>query len=68
MLVLTRMEGEEIRIGDDIVIVVCGFRRQNGRQKVRIGIEAPQAIPVHRGEVYEAIKRNEQPPSPPATV
>ncbi|MDX2036262.1 MAG: carbon storage regulator CsrA [Isosphaeraceae bacterium] len=48
MLVLTRKVGERIRIGGGIVITVV--RLQN--DKVRIGIEAPADVPVHREEVY----------------
>lgn len=54
MLVLSRERNEGIRIGDDIHIVVVEIRGD----KVRLGIEAPQEVPVHRDEVYEAIKRN----------
>ncbi len=51
MLVLSRHEGEVICIGNDVRIEVVGIR--NG--KVRIGIEAPKGIEVHRLEVFEAI-------------
>lgn len=54
MLVLTRHRDEEIIIGDDIVISVVDIRGD----KVRIGINAPKGIPVHRREVYEAIERD----------
>ena len=53
MLVLSRHIDESIMIGDDVIITVVDIRGD----KVRLGIEAPQAIPVHRQEVYEAIKR-----------
>ena len=55
MLVLSRHENEQIMIGDDIVITVVKVLGE----KVRIGIEAPQVVPVHRQEVYRAIKREE---------
>jgi carbon storage regulator len=55
MLVLTRKKGECIIIRDDIVVMVVEIRGD----KVRLGIEAPQAVPVHRREVYDAIKRSE---------
>ena len=53
MLVLSRHRDESIIIGDDIVITVVDIRGD----KVRLGINAPIAIPVHRQEVYEAIQR-----------
>ena len=53
MLVLTRKSNQSIMIGDDIVITIVDIRGD----KVRLGIEAPNDIPVHRQEVYEAIKR-----------
>ena len=57
MLVLSRQRDETIMIGDDIELTVVDIRGD----KVRIGIQAPTHIAVHRKEVYEAIKReNEQ--------
>ncbi|MCH2145675.1 MAG: carbon storage regulator CsrA [Phycisphaerales bacterium] len=57
MLVLSRQRDETIMIGDDIELTIVDIRGD----KVRIGIEAPSSIAVHRKEVYEAIKReNEQ--------
>lgn len=53
MLVLSRHRDESIMIGDDVVITVVDIRGD----KVRLGIAAPQDIPVHRREVYEAIQR-----------
>ena len=53
MLVLSRHRDESIIIGDDIVITVVDIRGD----KVRLGINAPIEIPVHRQEVYEAIQR-----------
>ena len=55
MLVLSRKKNESIVINDEITIVVVEIRGD----KVRLGIEAPKEVPVHRREVYEAIKRNE---------
>ena len=55
MLVLSRKKNESIIINDDITIVVVEIRGD----KVRLGIEAPKEIPVHRNEVYEAIRRNQ---------
>ena len=57
MLVLSRTRDETIRIGGDIEITIVYVRGD----KVRLGINAPTSIPVHRKEVYDAIKReNEQ--------
>jgi len=56
MLVLSRKKNESIVINNDITIVVGEIRGD----KVRLGVEAPKEVPVHRQEVYEAIKRNEQ--------
>jgi len=56
MLVLSRKKNESIIINDDITIVVVEIRGD----KVRLGIEAPKEVPVHRHEVYEAIRRSEQ--------
>jgi len=53
MLVLSRQRDQTIMIGDDIEITIVDIRGD----KVRIGINAPSEIPVHRKEVYEAIKR-----------
>lgn len=56
MLVLSRHRDESIIIGDNIVITVVDVRGD----KVRLGIDAPTDIPVHRQEVYEAIQRERQ--------
>jgi carbon storage regulator len=55
MLVLSRKRDEQIVISDDIVVTIVEIRGD----KVRLGIEAPAVIPVHRREVYEAIKREQ---------
>ena len=55
MLVLSRKKNECIVINDDIMITVVEIRED----KVRLGIEAPKEVPVHRREVYDAIKRGE---------
>lgn len=56
MLVLSRKKNESIVINNDITIVVVEIRGD----KVRLGVEAPKEVPVHRREVYDAIKRNEE--------
>jgi len=56
MLVLTRTENESVIIGDDIEIVVTEVRGK----KVRLGINAPRDITVHRKEIYEAIQAQNQ--------
>jgi carbon storage regulator len=53
MLVLSRHRDESIMIGDNIVVTIVDIRGD----KVRLGIDAPQDIPVHRQEVYDAIQR-----------
>ena len=53
MLVLSRHRDESIVVGDNVVITIVDIRGD----KVRIGINAPTEIPVHRQEVYEAIQR-----------
>jgi carbon storage regulator len=63
MLVLSRKRDERIVIGDNIVITVVEVRGD----KVRLGIEAPTEVPVHRQEVLDAMRRNsEQEKAPPA--
>jgi carbon storage regulator len=53
MLVLSRQRDESIIIGDNIVITIVDIRGD----KVRLGIDAPKEVPVHRQEVYDAIQR-----------
>ena len=56
MLVLSRQRDQTIMIGDDIEITVVDIRGD----KVRLGITAPRSVPVHRKEVYDAIKRENE--------
>ena len=51
MLILTRRTGETLNIGDQIQVTVLGINRN----QVRIGINAPKSVPVHREEIYEKI-------------
>ncbi|HSV90939.1 MAG TPA: carbon storage regulator CsrA [Nitrospiraceae bacterium] len=56
MLILTRRIGETVMIGDEVTITVL---RVKGSQ-VRVGINAPKSVAVHREEVYDRIKREQQ--------
>jgi carbon storage regulator len=55
MLILTRRVGETVMIGNDVTITVLGVK---GNQ-VRVGINAPKNVAVHREEIYERIKREQ---------
>jgi carbon storage regulator len=55
MLILTRRVGETIMIGDHVTVTVLGVK---GNQ-VRVGVNAPKEVAVHREEIYERIKREE---------
>jgi carbon storage regulator len=59
MLVLTRRIGEAIMIGDHIEVTVLS----TDGMKVRLGIQAPSSVPVHRREIYLEIKSREGPPA-----
>jgi carbon storage regulator len=63
MLILTRRVGEAMMIGDEVSITVLGVK---GNQ-VRLGINAPRDIMVHRQEIFERIRQEhaDQPPAPP---
>ena len=53
MLVLSRQPDESIMIGDNVVVTIVEVHGE----RVRLGVDAPGEIPVHRKEVYEAIRR-----------
>ena len=55
MLILTRRVGETVMIGNEVTVTVLGVK---GNQ-VRIGVNAPKDVPVHREEIYERIKREQ---------
>ena len=56
MLVLSRRKNERIIINDDITVMIVDIRGD----KVRLGIEAPREVAVHRSEIYEAIQRSRE--------
>jgi carbon storage regulator len=56
MLILTRRVGETVMIGNDVTVTVLGVK---GNQ-VRVGVNAPKEVAVHREEIYERIKREEE--------
>jgi len=56
MLILTRRVGETVMIGNDVTVTVLGVK---GNQ-VRVGVNAPKTVSVHREEIYERIQREEK--------
>jgi carbon storage regulator len=60
MLILTRRVGETVMIGNDVTVTVLGVK---GNQ-IRVGINAPKNVAVHREEVFERIKREQQGDTP----
>lgn len=55
MLIVTRKPGEKVMVGDQVVITVIEVKGSN----VRIGIDAPRAVPVYREEIYAAMQQGE---------
>ena len=62
MLILTRRVGETIMIGNDVTVTVLAVK---GNQ-VRVGINAPKTVAVHREEIYERIQRERSTPGTPS--
>jgi carbon storage regulator len=60
MLILTRRVGETLMVGDEVTVTVLGIK---GNQ-VRIGVNAPKEVAVHREEIYERIQREKDQPLP----
>jgi carbon storage regulator len=56
MLILTRRFGETVMIGDEVTITILGA----SRSQVRVGINAPKSVAVHREEIYKRIKRERE--------
>jgi len=63
MLILTRRVGESLMIGDNVTVTVLGVK---GNQ-VRIGVDAPKEVAVHREEIYEKIRAETSEDTPPAS-
>jgi carbon storage regulator len=61
MLILTRRVGETLMVGDDITVTVLGVK---GNQ-VRLGVNAPKDVAVHREEIYNRIQHEDDEPSKP---
>lgn len=64
MLVLSRYKDQSIYIGDDIVVTIVDVRGD----RIRLGIEAPPTVAVHRQEIYEAIQKDKQSPTSRSVV
>ncbi|HHH36273.1 MAG TPA: carbon storage regulator [Gammaproteobacteria bacterium] len=56
MLILTRKVGETLVIGDDITVTICAVKNS----QVRVGIQAPKDVEIHREEIYERIQKERE--------
>lgn len=56
MLILTRRVGESLMVGDQVRVTILAIKGQ----QVRVGVQAPKTIAVHRKEIYERIKRGQE--------
>jgi carbon storage regulator len=63
MLIVTRRPGERVMVGDQVVITVIEVKGSS----VRIGIDAPRAVPVYREEIYAAMQQSRTDESQPST-
>jgi carbon storage regulator len=63
MLIVTRRPGERVMVGDQVVITVIEVKGSS----VRIGIDAPRAVPVYREEIYAAMQQSRNDESQPST-
>ena len=64
MLILTRRVGETLMVGDDVTVTVLGVK---GNQ-VRIGVNAPKEVAVHREEIYQRIQKEREGDTPNSAV
>ena len=63
MLIITRRPGEKIMVGEDVVVEVMEVVGNT----VRIGIQAPRAVPVYREEIWKAVREEASPPPEPTS-
>jgi carbon storage regulator len=64
MLVLSRNVGQQVNIGNDVVITILEVKRK----RARLGITGPPTLPIHRGEIFERIEGSALEPSPTETL
>lgn len=59
MLVISRKQGESIVVDEHIVFTIVDAKQVNGEIRIRVGIEAPKECSIHRREVLDALRRND---------